>query len=44
MVKALIFLQMEIHFQVSMFMANQKEKECTSGNAKAYTLVNSKTV
>jgi hypothetical protein len=27
-----------------MFMENQKEKECTSGNVKAYTLVNSKMV
>jgi len=43
MVKALIFLQMETLFQEYMFMGNQKEKECISGNVKAYTLVNSKT-
>jgi hypothetical protein len=42
MVKALIFLQMETHFQAYMSMENQKEKECISGNVKAYTLENSK--
>jgi heme/copper-type cytochrome/quinol oxidase subunit 4 len=38
MAKALIFLQMEIHFQVFMFMVNQKE----SGSAKVFTQENSK--
>jgi|TARA_B110000285_G_C15117621_1_gene615120 hypothetical protein len=42
MAKALIFLQMEIHFQVSMFMVNQKEKEYISGSAKVFTQENSK--